>query len=179
MKRILSFVLALCLLIGLLPAVALPKAHAEVTSARVFLFGAYVDIDKDDTTDYPEALYWVNGEGTAKPVETTAEDNWNYALEIIEDVPTLTLRNAVYKYNANFMYYKAGGDIKLRYEGTNSVYVTKSSSATRYFLKNESSSGMQYIEGAEGATLTVTGGDDSDSLITVINFRFMSLRFMC
>ena len=176
MKRILSFVLALCLVVGLLPAVAIPRANADVTSAQVFLFGAYRDIDLDDTTaDIPEALYWVNGGGTAAPVAATAEDNWNYALEIIEDVPTVTLRNAEYKYNANFFYYKAGGNVKLRYEGTNNVYVSYSSGETRYFLKNSSSSGTQYIEGAEDAVLTVTGGDDSEAMVSIVKKAYLTI----
>ena len=72
MKRILSLLLALCLIVGLLPSVAIPHAHAAVTSANVTLFGVSTTIDLDETTtDIPEARYWVNGEVTAKPVEVT------------------------------------------------------------------------------------------------------------
>ena len=76
-RRILSLLLALCLIVGLLPAMAIPHAHAAVTSAHIFLFGAYKDIDLDEaTTDIPDALYWVD-DGTNEPKAVTAQDNWN------------------------------------------------------------------------------------------------------
>ena len=57
-RRILSLLLTLCLIVGLLPAVAIPHAHAETTavSATVTLFGTAVTIDNDETTtDIPDA----------------------------------------------------------------------------------------------------------------------------
>ena len=59
MRRVLSMILALCLIVGLLPAVAMPHAHAATTTATVTLWGESV------TVTGSEALYWVNGTGAS------------------------------------------------------------------------------------------------------------------
>jgi len=181
MKRFLSLVLTLCLIVGLLPTLAIPHAHAAVTSAHIFLFGAYKDIDLDDaTTDIPEALYWAD-DGSNAPKAVTADDNWNYSLTIIDDIPTVTLRNANYQYSKSFVYAKYDGKFKLAYEGINNVFVPYSSSESRYFLSfsastNGVSSARQvYIVGAENAVLNIDGGDNSASMIGLSNKVYLNI----
>ena len=95
-KRILSLLLALCMIVGLLPTVAMPHAHAEeegeetgteVLSSTVTLWGVEATIDNDDTTeDIPAARYWKNGaKATAVPVDSN-ENDWNYSFTFVDGV---------------------------------------------------------------------------------------------
>ena len=168
MKRVLSFVLTLCLIIGLLPAVAIPHAHAAVESATPTLFGTATTINAGET------LYWVNGEGTAKPVAATeaqvAADEWNYSLSIVDGEVVLTMRNAEYSYSSSFFYLEQDAVVRVNYEGVNNINISKTLSNKRYFLKvvgvaNVLGKAYLYIQGGENDILNVTGGGDTTGLI--------------
>ena len=111
MKRILSFVLTLCLLVGLLPAVALPQASAALETATLTLWGTSTTVNAGET------LYWTNN-GSSKPAEATAADNWNYSLAIVDGDVVFTMRNAEYSYTgASFLYAYMDGNLRVHYEG--------------------------------------------------------------
>ena len=173
MKRILSFVLTLCLILGLLPAVALPEAKAAVETASVYMFGA------TQTVNAGETLYWAD-DGTNIPAVVTADDKWNYSFAIVDDIPTVTLRDANYQYSKSFIYRKVDGAFQLKYEGINNIFVPYSSSETRYFINyqsetNATGKGHLYILGAEGAVLNVTGGDNSAAMLGVSNKAYLTI----
>ena len=119
----------------------------------------------------PAEFYWVNGADGENPVAATAEDNWNYSYALVDGVPTVTLRNATYSGAASFMTAQFDGKLKLIYEGTNNIKVS-SGSGDRCFLsfkgatghKSGASTRQMYIEGADGAVLNITGGDDATML---------------
>ena len=158
-KKLISLLVAICLIIGLLPAISI-AAEAEVTTATVTLWGTSYTVDKNDDTADPEALYWINAE-YADPAPATATDDRNYSFAIIDNVPTVTLRNAVFKtksgYDKSFLLAKYDGALELRYEGTNTFEFTRT--ASRYIVNFEPITvqlgiSTMKITGAEGATLT-------------------------
>ena len=173
-KRMFSLLLALCLIVGLLPNLAVPHTHAEVTSATVKLFGV------ETTINAGEALYWVDN-GTEIPAASTVDAQWNYSFAIVEDVPTVTLRNANYQYNASFIYGNYNGKLKVAYKGENKVYVSENKAASHYFVyfKSTTDGGSNarqlYIEGAENAVLNVTGGDDDVAMLTTANKVYVNI----
>ena len=117
-RRILSLLLALCMIVGLLPAVAMPHAHAEVKTATVTLWGTAVTIDLDATTDYPEALYWVNGaDGDFPTTDGANANNWNYSFTIEGGFPTVTIRGAKYHNKTVAFLDNTVKDLKLAYQG--------------------------------------------------------------
>ena len=171
-KRIFSFLLALCLIVGLLPSVSIPHTHAAVTTATVTLFG------EETTINAGETLYWADN-GTEKPAEATA-DNWNYSFAITSDIPTVTLRNANYQYNASFIDAAYDGKLKVAYEGPNNVIVPMDANNTRYFIYYRSETdkvgyGKLYIEGAENATLNVTGGSKQSAMIKTAKKTYVTI----
>ena len=173
-KRFLSLALTLCLLIGLLPAVAVPHAQAAVESMSVTLFGATTTVNAGET------LYWAD-DGTNIPAAVTADDDWNYSLAIVDDIPVVTLRNANYRYAKSFLYKKFDGSLKVKYEGINNVCVPldRTSKTYRYFVSfasatNSPGKGHLYILGGENAVLNVTGGDDNNSIIEVQNKAYLT-----
>ena len=118
----------------------------------VTLFGTAETIDLDpNTTDIPEALYWVNGEEGALPVAAQSTDNWNYSFTIEDGVPTVTIRDAKYV-NANaehlFLDNTLNG-LKLAYQGKNII-----DSDHRSIIKSSTS---MSIDAIGEASLTATG----------------------
>ncbi|MBR5022741.1 MAG: hypothetical protein IKY18_06035, partial [Oscillospiraceae bacterium] len=115
-KKFISLLLAVCLVIGLLPVMAI--AADPVTTATVTLFGTEVTIDLDpNTTDTPEALYWVNGADGGLPVEAQSTDNWNYSFTIEGDDPTVTIRGANYHDKTVAFLHNEVEGLKLAYQG--------------------------------------------------------------
>ena len=157
------------------------RTTISLSSATVTLFGTAVTVDNDDATaDVPEALYWVNGEGDAVPVEATAADNWNYRFMIIEGVPTVTIRDADYSYAKTFLSATYDGKLKLAYEGTNTVYVQYKASSGYAFISysaatNTAGKGHLYIEAAEGASLNVTGGSKGVTMLGLSKKAYLTV----
>ena len=160
----------------------------KVMSGTATLFGTSVTVDTDATTaDIPEALYWVNGAEGELPVAATAADEWNYRYSIVNNIPTVTIRNAEYTGTASFLYAKHDGALKLVYEGINNIKVpnitgkTESgSNKTSYFVgfsaaTNSAGKGHLYIEAVEDAVVNVTGGDTNCSILTMSNKAYLTI----
>ena len=162
MKRILSFVLTLCLIVGLLPAVTLFHAHADVETATLTLWGTSTTINAG------ESLYWTNN-GSAQPAAATADDNWNYSLAIVDGDVVFTMRNAEYSYTgASFLYASFDGTLRINYEGVNNINISKTVANKRYFAKHAGSAAgkaWMYLQGGEDDVLNVTGGGNSTGLL--------------
>ena len=172
MKRVLSFVLTLCLIIGLLPAVTLFHAHAAVETASLTLWGTSTTINAGET------LYWTNN-GSAAPAAATAADAWNYSLAIVDGEVVFTMRNAEYSYSSSFLYAKFNGTLRVKYEGTNNIKI--SSTSGRYFLKylsatNTINYGYLYLEGGDSDVLNVTGGGSTTGLLHTANKASMYIK---
>lgn len=160
MKRILSFVLALCLIVGLLPAVTL-QAYAA-TEATVTLWGTPV------TATTETAYYWTNN-GTSAPAESTADAEWNYSFAILDGVPTVTVRNADFQYSARFLYTSSSytGRLNLVYEGTNNFKVPNASGKQFAYVQGVKENTTFSIIGNESAQLNITGGYKDGNLLQV------------
>ena len=159
------------------------RQTVKLYKGTVTLWGTAVTVDNDEDTEIPDAYYWVNGENGGIPVAATAEDAWNYAFTIVDGIPTVTIKNAEYRYEKSFLYGKYDGKLKFIYEGTNNIVVPYDSTkdADRYFLSfsaatNEKSDNRRlYIVGAEDAVLNVTGGDNSSSMLAVSNKVYVTI----
>jgi len=79
-KRILSIALCLCMVLTLLPATALAAGESSVTLGGVPMSAA---------TGTPS--YWKSGNNDASSAEISG---WNAKFELVDGVPTLTLRDA-------------------------------------------------------------------------------------
>ena len=164
------------------------EESVKVMSGTVTLFGTAVTVDTDSTTaDIPEALYWVNGAKGELPVAATAADEWNYRFSIVNNIPTVTIRNAEYTGAASFLYAKFDGSFKLVYEGANNIKVpnitgknASGNNNTSYFAyyasaTNTAGKGHMYIEAAEDAVVNVTGGDTNCAMLTMGNRSYLTI----
>ena len=174
-KKLISLLVAICLVIGLLPVVSI--ADDTVTSATVTLFGTEVTVDLNNATaDIPAARYWVDGTEGQAPAVAAAAESWNYRFSIIDGVPTVTLKNATYTYAERciFLAETYAGKFNVVYQGTNNMTVPNKSNAqflhVGFDSKNKTSVSVNLIGedvGTEKAVLNVTGGAKSDPLISV------------
>ena len=98
MRRVLSMILALCLIVGLLPAVAAPHAHAAVTTRTIqSMKGTDYELTLEATSDGETVSYTKNQEIT---LEETNEDGTPKTAWV--QVPAdETDWNAKYYYNAD------------------------------------------------------------------------------
>ncbi len=140
----------------------------------VTLWGTAYTIKDTEPTEY----YWVNGAEGEVPVAVTADDNWNYRFMIIEGVPTVTIRNAEYSYTATFLKATYDGKLKLAYEGDNEIVVPYKASSGYQFVSysassNSAGAGKMYIEGAEAATLKVTGGSKAQTMLAMAKKAYL------
>ena len=171
-KKILGLLLALCLIVGLLPIMAI----AETTSATVTLWGTAVTVDTDDaTTDVPAAYYWTNGAEGATPVAATAADAWNYAFTIVDGVPTVTLKNANFVSASTFLSATFDGKLKVKFEGTNNLNVTGKYAIYYRSSTNSAGKGNLFIEGAADATLNITGGNSGGSFLSTGKKEYVTI----
>lgn len=145
------------------------------TSGTVTLWGTAVTVDETNT-----AYYWVNGAEGANPVAATATDNWNYSFQIIDNVPTVTLRNASYSGTASFLTAAFDGNLRVAYEGTNNIVVPANTSEGRYFISYASSTnspgkGHLFIAGADDAVLNVTGGSTKSAMLAMSKKAYLTI----
>jgi len=151
------------------------KPASAPASAVVTLWGTAVTLDETNT-----AYYWVNGAEGANPVAATATDNWNYAFQIIDNVPTVTLRNASYSGTASFLTAAFDGNLRVAYEGTNNIVVPANTSEGRYFISyasstNSAGKGHLFIAGADDAVLNVTGGSTKSVMMSVSKKAYITI----
>ena len=154
MKRILSWVLALVMIISLLPAVTVLPVQAEATSATVKLWGTEVTIDSENP-----AYYWVNN-GTDVPKEFTTEADWNYAFHFVNDVPTVSLKGAIYSASKRFLQTTSAtftGTLNLVYEGENKFSLSTSTEGVSFLYFSAGKGSTFNLIGESGAKLTVSG----------------------
>ena len=164
-KKLISLLVAICLVVGMLPIMTI----AAATSAKVTLWGNPVTVDTDDaTTDIPEAYYWVNGAEGEVPVAATAADNWNYSFAILNGRPTVTLRNAEFKVNKQFLSAQYNGELELKYEGINNFLKVDSVNFMTFSSSNWYQ-GHLYITGAQDAVMNIKGNGYTAHTITAGN----------
>ncbi|MBR5023018.1 MAG: hypothetical protein IKY18_07500, partial [Oscillospiraceae bacterium] len=178
-RRILSLLLALCMIVGLLPAVAMPHAHAEVKTATVTLWGTAVTIDLDATTDYPEALYWVNGaDGDFPTTDGANANNWNYSFTIEGGFPTVTIRGAKYHNKTVAFLDNTVKDLKLAYQGKENFIntehhriISSDTSMSIVAIGDASLTGYGRVVMSSTGTLTL-----NDGTITITRFNSTSVN---
>lgn len=120
-KRVLSLLLAICLVVGLLPPTALAGSGTTIDPFKV-TFGTLTWDVVDNTVYYASiASNTVTDHGTTAP----ANDEWNVKLDTTGEVPQLTLKNASYNKaltigeskTANYV----NGNFNIVVEGTNTI----------------------------------------------------------
>ena len=127
-KRVLSLLLAICLVVGLLPPTALAGSGTTIDPFRV-TFGTLEWNAVDNTVYYASiASNTVTDHGTTAP----ANDAWNVKLDTTGAVPQLTLKNVSYnkqllirkdttKNGSKDVHSPIEGDFNIVVEGTNSI----------------------------------------------------------
>ena len=150
--------------------VELPIKKTVITKALT-LMGVRKTVDDDDTTtDIPQAYYWYTGDDGI-PVEVKETDNWNISYGIVNGVPTVTLKSAVYKHSANFINLSPTidgsrtqytGQLDIVYEGVNDIQYTGGSVIYLYKGKPKVE-----FKGAKDAVLNISGGASASH---VLNF---------
>lgn len=155
-KRMTSLFLALALCLGLLPATALAAEYGTVEVGGVALTNSADVPTVYATTDATTGTVTTNG--------ATAE-NYN----IMWDGSTLTLRNATIeqakeysdKNNEKIAVYRASGNMTLALVGKNTVDAQGNGSAASCGINL--GNGSLSISGADGASLSVFGGDTTNT----------------
>ena len=172
-KRILSWVLALALIISLLPAVTVLPVKAAAVSKSVYLWGTTATVDNDDATaDVPAALYWKTEEGsTEAPVAVTdPAAGWNISFAIIDGKATLTLKDAYFNYGNYFLWIGSSyaGDLEIVYEGENNITTTGAKDSV---IKASNSQKKPYVKfiGGKDDVLNLSG-NKADSWVVSLNF---------
>ena len=169
MKKLIGFLVALCMVIGMLPVLAVaspPDGWTTVDHAKIKVGGKTGLVNKGTN----EVAVWVNdANGVVTLLDadaaTTAlaNGNWNAKLEYVGEMPTLTLKNAtIGKFDGtNFSIDKThgieacvesigGGKINLTIvlQGTNSI------AAVYGAICGQGEVGELTIKGSQGASLT-------------------------
>ena len=119
-KRVLSLLLAICLVVGLLPPTALAGSGTTIDPFKV-TFGTLTWNAVDNTVYYASiASNTVTDHGTTAP----ADDAWNVKLDTTGAVPQLTLKNVSYNKALTIGTSKTdfiNSDFNIVVEGTNTI----------------------------------------------------------